>query len=144
MTYLTLKAHLHYFTIHITVRQTAEQLHQHVILIPTIMLSFLLLFLISITPAAASQSRRGEFHKGFNHLGFLQWRRGLHIGHRFVFVVDMEAVWFHVWASDCVLKMWTFLFWCWDRGQGNDCSGGGFEDNRHVQASTLSWSKCRK
>lgn len=51
-------------------------------------------------------------HKGFNHLGFLQWRRDLHIGHWFFFVVDSivrGGRWLVSCLSDCVGKKWKFF-----------------------------------
>lgn len=75
--YLTSQAHRQYFIIHISVSQTAEQLHpvchfnhHH---------TFFLLFLYHSCSCESDQDKL--FHKGFNYFAFLQWRRGLHIGH---------------------------------------------------------------
>lgn len=83
---------------------------------------FFSFFFFCITPAAASQGRRGDFHKGFNHFGFLQWREGFthRTRHRFIFVVDTAV------RGDCrsisCLSEWVCgedvkVFWLRDRGR---------------------------
>lgn len=128
-TYLTLQAHLQYFTFHISMSQTAKQLH-HFHFNHHAFFLFVLFSLVFLYHSCSCESEQERWsHRVFNHVVFLQWRRGLHIGHRFIFVVDMvvrggcrlmsclrEWLW---WRCE---QFCFFVFWSWDRGRVKDCS----------------------